>query len=127
MKKTWKHVNSIIRKGKNKDVIARKGFESDPHYIANCFNDYKCYKNLVSKIKIKHNFRQFLDQPIENSMFLAPTSAQEVEKCIESLDRKKSSNIYGMLTKFLKEICRTVSQVLSYSVKVFPKVSSQTV
>ena len=35
MKKTWKQVNSIIHKGKNKDVITCiktvKGFDSDPH------------------------------------------------------------------------------------------------
>ena len=44
-------------------------------------------------------------------MFVTPTSAQEVEKCIKSPDSKKQSNIYGMSTKFLKEICRPVSQV----------------
>ena len=46
-------------------------------------------------------------------MFLTPTSAQEVEKYIKSLDSKRSSNIYGMSTKFLKVICRPISQVLS--------------
>ena len=95
MKKTWEQVNSIIHKGKNKDIISciktAKGFESDPHRIANCSNDYftSVTKNLVSKIKTKHNFRQFLDQSHENSMFLTPTSSQEVEKCIKSLDSKK--------------------------------------
>ena len=99
MKKTWKQVKSIIHKGKNKDVITCiktvKGFESDPHRIANCFNDYftSVAKNL-QKIKTKHNFRQFLDQPIENSMLLTPTSAQEVEKCIKYLDSKKNQAIF---------------------------------
>ena len=46
-------------------------------------------------------------------MFLTPTSAQEVEKCIKSLDSKKSSDIYGMSAKVLKVICRPISQVLS--------------
>ena len=30
-------------------------------------------------------------------MFLSPTSAQEIEKCIKSLDSKKLSDIYGGL------------------------------
>ena len=100
MKKTWKQVNSIIHKGKNKDVITCikivKRFESDPHRITNCFNDYftSVAKKVVSKIKTRHNFRQFLDQPIENSMLLTPTSAQEVEKCIKSLDSKKNQAIF---------------------------------
>ena len=118
MKKTWKQVNGIIHKVKNKDVITciktAKGFESDPRHIGNCFNDYfTCVaKNLVSKIKTKHNFRLFLDQPLENSMFLTPTHAQEVEKGIKSLDSKKSSDIYGLSTKFLKVICKPVSESL---------------
>ena len=39
--KKWKQVNSIIHKGKHKDVIicikTAKGFDSDPHRTANCF------------------------------------------------------------------------------------------
>ena len=63
LKKTWKQVNSIIHKGKIKDAITfiktAKGFESDPHRIANYFNDYftSVAKNLVPKTKTKHNFR----------------------------------------------------------------------
>ena len=82
---------------------------------------------VLQKKSLIHNFRQFLYQPLENSMFLSSTSAQEVEKFIKSLDSKKSSNIYGMSAKFLKVICRPVSQVLSnLLMKVFLKVSSQT-
>ena len=74
IKKTWKQFNSIIYKDKIKDVITFiktvKGFESDPHRIANYFDGYftNVAKNLVSKTKTKHNFRQFLDKPIENSV-----------------------------------------------------------
>ena len=46
-------------------------------------------------------------------MFLTPTSAQEVNKCIKSLDSKKSRDTSGMSTKFLKVICKPVSEVLS--------------
>ena len=59
-------------------------------------------------------------------MFLTPTSAQEVYKCIKSLDNKKSNNIYGMSTKFLKVIFKSVSEVLrnlfneSFSQGIFP-------
>ena len=59
-------------------------------------------------------------------MFLTPTSAEEVYKCIKSLDNKKSNNIYGMSTKFLKVIFKSVSEVLrnlfneSFSQGIFP-------
>ena len=46
-------------------------------------------------------------------MLLTPTKAQEVKKCIKSLDSKKSSNIYGMSAEFRKVICRPISQILS--------------
>ena len=46
-------------------------------------------------------------------MLLTLTKAQEVKKCIKSLDSKKSSNIYGMSAEFQKVICRPVSQILS--------------
>ena len=46
-------------------------------------------------------------------MFLSATSAQGVEKCIKSLYRKKSFNIYGMSAKLLNVICKHVSQVLT--------------
>ena len=110
LKKQRKQVNNIIPKGKNKDSITyvktAKGFESYPILITSFFNDYftSVAKNLVSKIKTKHNFRQFLDYLPENSMFLSATSAQGVEKCIKSLYRKKSFNIYGMSAKLLKVI-----------------------
>ena len=93
----------------------QKGLRVDPHRIANGFNDYFTIfaKNLFSKITTKHNFRQFVEQPLKRFVFLSPTSAQEVKKCIKFTDSKKSSNIYGMSAKFLKVICRPVSQVLS--------------
>ena len=59
-------------------------------------------------------------------MFLTPTSAKEVDKCIKSLDSKKSSDIYGMSTKFLKVKCRPVLEILSnlsnesFSQGIFP-------
>ena len=59
-------------------------------------------------------------------MFFTPTSAQEVHKCIKSLDSKTSNNIYGMSTKFLKVICKPLSEVLStlinesFSQGIFP-------
>ena len=55
-------------------------------------------------------------------MFLTPTSAQEVK----SLDSKISGDIYGIPAKFLKVICRPVSQILGnlvnerFSQGIFP-------
>ena len=55
MKKTWKQENSIKRKCKYKVIITftktGKGFESDSHCIANCFNYY--FTSVVKKLSPK--------------------------------------------------------------------------
>ena len=57
MNKTWKQINKIIHKGKNKDNIncikTSHEIEKHPHVIGNKFNNYftTIAQNLVSKIK----------------------------------------------------------------------------
>ena len=89
MKKTWKQINKIIHKGKNKDNIncikTSQGIENNPHVISNKFNSYftTIAQNLVSKIKNAPDFQQILDQQVQESIFLNPTTKEQ-----EALNRR---------------------------------------
>ena len=115
MKKMWRQINKIIHKGENKDNIncikTSHGIENKPHVIGNKFNNYftTIAQNLVSKIKSAPDFQQFLDPQVQESIFLSPTTKEEVAKHINSLNSKKSSDIYGMSAIFLKTLSSSVS------------------
>ena len=119
MKKMWRQINKIIHKGENKDNIncikTSHGIENKPHVIGNKFNNYftTIAQNLVSKIKTAPDFQQFLDPQVQESIFLSPTTKEEVAKHINSLNSKKSSDIYGMSATFLKTLSSSVSETLS--------------
>ena len=132
MKKMWRQTNKIINKGENKDNIncikASHGIENNPHVLGNKFNNYftTIAENLVSKIKTAPDFQQFLDPQVQESIFLSPTTKEEVAKHINSLNSKKSSDIYGMSATFLKTLSLSVSETLStlynesFSQEIFP-------
>ena len=115
----WRQINKIIHKGKNKDNIncikTSHRIENKPHVIGNKFNNYftTIAQNLVSKIKSAPDFQQFLDPQVQESIFLSPTTKEEVAKHINSLNSKKSSDIYGMSATFLKTLSSSVSETLS--------------
>ena len=80
MKKTWKRINKITQKNKNKENIncikTSHGMENNPHAIRNKFSNYftTIAQNLVSKTKIAPDFHQILDPQVEESIFLSPTA-----------------------------------------------------
>ena len=100
MKKMWRQINKIIHKGENKDNIncikTSHGIENNAHVIGNKFNNYfkTIAQNLVSKIKTAPDFQQFLDPQVQESIFLGPKTKEEVAKQINSLNSKKSSDVY---------------------------------
>ena len=132
MKKMWRQINEIIHKGENKDNIncvkTSRGIENKPHVIGNKFNNYftTIAQNLVSKIKTAPDSQQFLDPQVQESIFLSPTTKEEVAKHINSLNSKKASDIYGMSAIFLKTLSSSVSESLStlynesFSQGIFP-------
>ena len=61
-------------------------------------------QNLVSKIKTASDFQQFLDRRVQESIFLSPTTKEEVPKHINSLNSKKLNDIYGTSATFLKTL-----------------------
>ena len=132
MKKMWRQINKIVHKGKNKDNIncikTSHEIENNPNVTGNKLNNYftTIAQNLVSKIETTPDFQQFLDPQVQESIFLSPTTKEEVAKHINSLNSKKSSDIYGMSATFLKTSSSSVSETLStlynksFSHRVFP-------
>ena len=112
-------INKIVHKNKNKDSVtcikSEKGIISDPFAIGNKFNEFysSVASKLVSKIRTKSSHHKFLDVKLQESMFLQPTNNSEIEKIINSFDRNKSSDIYGMSPRFLKMLSPAISETLS--------------
>ena len=131
-KKMWRQINKIIHKGKNKDNIncikTSHGIKNNPHVIGNKFSNYftTIAQNLVSKTKTAPDFQQFLYRQVQESIFLSPTTKEEVAKHIDSLNSKKSSDIYAMSATFLKLLSSSVSETVStlynenFSQGIFP-------
>ena len=85
----WKHLGSILNPNKSKKqqripklIINRKEITDDQD-IADTMNDYFCTigPTLVSKLpREDKNFNDFMTNKIEETIFLSPTSEQEIEK-----------------------------------------------
>ena len=54
-----------------------------------------------------------MDPKQPDSMFFQPTNKSEIEKIIQSLDSKKSSDIFGISPKLLKILSPAISETLS--------------
>ena len=87
--------------------------------------------SLQNKKKSSHH--KFLDPKQPHSIFLQPTNKSEIEKIIKSLDSNKSSDIYGMSTKFLKILSPAISETLSnisnenFALEIFPDMKLATI
>ena len=80
---------------------------TDPLYIANTFNDY--FSSIAEKAKanIKFSnisFQVFLHHPNEESLFIAPTDAHEINLIISLLNSNRSTGPNSLPTKVLKAI-----------------------
>ena len=120
MKKIWKKINCLINKKEKAQeniCLSSKGlFTSDPKEVANRFNLFftTIAQKLVDKMKPSNkNHKEFLDDPSENSFFIKPTSKQEIEDIISSLDSNKSPDTFGISVKFVKIINTTISNHLA--------------
>ena len=83
------------------------------NHFNNCNNFFTTVaQTLVSEINTTKNFNEYLDPKQADSLFLAPISKKEMESCINTLDSKKSSDIYGMSKKLLKILSAAISDTL---------------
>ena len=120
-KMIWSGINSLISsrsKNKNKNVTLDVDghLTSDKKLIADSFNEY--FTQIAEKIKeklppTKKSFKDFLDNPCQNSFFLSPTTPEEVKNIIISLDTKKATGPYSIPRQLLHELPTEISSILS--------------
>ena len=103
----------------------------DPLHIANIFNNY--FSSIAEKTKANikfsnKSFQDFLHHPNEESLFITPTDAHEVNLIISLLNSGKSTSPNSLPPKILKllknEISTHLADIfsLSFSSGVFPSI-----
>ena len=110
LKIIWKGIRSMIAiKHSSASILhmlTHKGATvTDPLHIANIFNDY--FSSITEKTKANTEFSNksvpdFLDDPNEESLFIATTDALEENLIISSLNSDKSTGLTSLPTKVLK-------------------------
>ena len=118
-KKIWQGINSLLnkqRKKQNTIYLEEKGFISDPHKVANKFNDF--FLNVAGKLSEKiadknSKFQDYLKNPNRSSFFLKETEPGDFVKVINKLDVKKSGDIYDITPGNVKLTGPIVAQCLS--------------
>ena len=107
---TWKLINSTVRPRKKKNsskpekIIYNDTTISDKVQIADALNSHFCTVGQKLRDALPnqaHNFRNYLPPPSVSSIFLAPSSPDEVKSIILSLKNKKI-NIHSIPTKLYK-------------------------
>ena len=118
---TWKLINSTIRPGKKKSGSTPKKIiydnvpitESDK--IADALNSHFCTVGQKLRDALPQhnsNFHDFLPPSSVSSIFLRPSTPEEVKKTILSLKNKKT-NIHSIPTKLYKINAETLSTPIS--------------
>lgn len=99
IKMAWKGIKSIIHTKPVKDTLPSfmdiyKNNISDSKAISNAFNDFLSTiagKTKAKIIKTNKSFSAYLINPNNKSIFMKPTSAEEVKKVILGLSDKNSN------------------------------------
>ena len=118
-KKMWIGLNTLLNRNKkqqNTIYLEDQGFISDPHNVANKFNDFflNVAGNLSAKIVQKNTkFQDYLKNPNKSKFSLKETEPGEVVKVINNLDSKKSGDIYNISPDLVKLSNQAISQCLS--------------
>ena len=118
-KKMWIGLNTLLNKNKkqqNTIYLEDQGFISDPHNVANKFNDFflNIAGNLSAKIVQKNTkFQDYLKNPNKSKFSLKETEPGEIVKVINKLDSKKSGDIYNISPDIVKLSNQAVAQCLS--------------
>uniref|UniRef100_A0A7M5VBW5 Reverse transcriptase domain-containing protein n=1 Tax=Clytia hemisphaerica TaxID=252671 RepID=A0A7M5VBW5_9CNID len=135
MKKVWSGIRDIIssktQNNSNISISIDGQIQSKPDKVANHFNNF--FTSIADDIRDKippsyQHFSSFLKHRNQNSIFLRPTSSDEVAKIIGSFSSSKSSGPNSIPIKILKILQDKISKPLSilinrsYHAGVFPEV-----
>ena len=130
-KQTWKLINGLVSKRKNRNVdsIKHDGISiSGNENIANAFNVYfsKIAKQLDENIPIiPYSPFSFVQKTVSQTIYLTPTTNYEIEHILKGLKNTKSG-LNCLPVPFLKLIsefiCPIISELIneSYQIGIFP-------
>ena len=124
IKNTWRTINSILGKTNDKSSISDSfnidgSNSSDPGVISDNFCKFFTTIGPTSARKINKSqtsYDIYLNsnkQPLQNSIFLAPTDPVEILTILENIKAKNSSGHDGITSKFLKSIKHLVAKPIS--------------
>ena len=136
MQKIWSGVRDVInsKSSNSSDPISlsiRNSISSKPEEVANHFNDFftSVADSLRSKLpQSNSHFSRFLKNRNQNSIFLRPTTPEEITKIIGDFSDSKSSGPNSIPVRILKllnlEISKPISTLInrSFETGVFPSV-----
>ena len=137
VKGIWAVINDIIRKNKCTTKKSEYMFQNnkkvfDKQVIANMFNDF--YINIgpklanaidVNNIDVKYD-TYLKDLNVNKSMFIEPSTEEEIAKIISGFKSKNSQDIHGISMLVIKQISDTIVKPLNiicnlaFSTGVFP-------
>ena len=119
--KVWEGIKDIIHtKPKNKQSINSLRFNgtlcTEQKKIANSLNMFFCNKPKEIEKKLippKTDFSDYLKDPANNTFYISPTNAREVEQKLKTLKTNKAVRPNSIPTKILKTYSKTLSKPLS--------------
>ena len=120
IRKAWSVINSIRCKSKNNKlpnfVDINGVIVTSRREICTKFNEY--FVNVARNLNIDKyskldapDFKQYLHNSVNNSLFLSPITDNETHDIINSLDSNKSNDISP---KLLKALCNSFCPILTY-------------
>ena len=124
IKSIWSTLNKICSyKVKNSGsgishLTTSTGVLNDSLGMAKSFNSFfvNIGNNLSNQFQYSDDFLNYLKEPSSNSMFMTPTSINEVFNTIYSLKKSNSTGSDGLSTKVIQFAANAISAPLTYIV-----------
>ncbi len=127
IKNSWKTIRPLIGKTNEKTTIIEEfkingQYTTDPQTVSNEFCNFseigcKLQANIPPS---RANYSDFLQSPEERSMFVAPTTQQEIKEIFRSIKGKKSTDHDGLSSYLMKMyVIRKLSLSYKYPHKLF--------
>ena len=109
----WKVFGKIIKNkhthNKINSINVNNSDITNSPMISEEFNKYFCHigEHLAKKFENNTNFKEYLQNKVENSFFLHFTTEQEISRVIDNLNPKKSSGYDDLPVKFV-QLCKKI-------------------
>ena len=140
LKKTWGLINDLrgkFKKNIKASFVINGQLVEDRRQISNEFNDF--FVSVAKKLNVKicsstlngngsrsnDNFKAYLSNRVQKSIFLSPTSPSELMEIVQNLENDKASDIsITILKKCMKYISSHLSEFLNKFMEtgIFPEI-----